>query len=151
MAFNLGKLVENPLLNGLSGNLNEVSTEALQNEYGAYLIPGETIRAGFKLIRDAVIITDKRILDFDRQGATGTKQRVKSIRLASIVDVTAETAGFGLDDSELTITYIVTPYYRANGIELEKRKFEFPKKYNIQGLYTMLTEIAENNLETINR
>ena len=112
---------------------------------------GETIQTGFKLIRDAIVITDKRILDFDRQGATGTKQRVKSIRLSSIVEVEAETAGFGLDDSELTITYIVSPYYRANEVQLEKKTFEFPKKYNIQGLYTMLTEIAESNVDAINK
>ncbi|PWM56325.1 MAG: hypothetical protein DBX91_14245 [Subdoligranulum variabile] len=151
MALNFGKLTSNSIFNGLSGNLNELSADALQKEYGAYLMAGETIQTGFKLIRDAIVITDKRILDFDRQGATGTKQRVKSIRLSSIVEVEAETAGFGLDDSELTITYIVSPYYRANEVQLEKKTFEFPKKYNIQGLYTMLTEIAESNVDAINK
>ncbi len=151
MALNLGKLAGNALLNGLSGNLNEVSPDALQREYGAYLMSGETIQTGFKLVRDAVIITDKRILDFDKQGATGSKQRVKSIRLSSIIDVEAETAGFGIDDSELTITYITSPYYKANSIETTSRKFEFPKNYNIQGLYKMLVEIAEANVETLNQ
>ena len=87
MAFNLGKMAGNAILNGLSGNLNEVSPQALQSEYGAYLMDGETIQTGFKLVRDAVVITDKRILDFGRQGATGSKQRVKSIRLSSIIEV----------------------------------------------------------------
>ena len=151
MALNLGKLAGNAIFNGLAGNLNEVSPEALQKEYGAYLTTGETIQTGFKLIRDAIVITDKRILDFDRQGATGSKQRVKSIRLSSIVDIEAETAGFGLDDSELTITYIVSPYYKANGIELARRKLEFPKNYNIQGLYKMLVEIAEANVDALNQ
>lgn len=151
MALNLGKLAGNAIFNGLAGNLNEVSPEALQKEYGTYLTTGETIQTGFKLIRDAIVITDKRILDFDRQGATGSKQRVKSIRLSSIVDVEAETAGFGLDDSELTITYIVSPYYKANGIELASRKLEFPKNYNIQGLYKMLVEIAEANVDALNQ
>ena len=135
----------------MSGNLNDLSADALQKEYGAYLMTGESIQTGFKLIRDAIVITDKRILDFDRQGATGTKQRVKSIRLSSIVEVEAETAGFGLDDSELTITYIVSPYYRENEVQLEKKTFEYPKKNNIQGLYTMLTEIAESNVDAINK
>lgn len=151
MAFNLGKMAGNAILNGLSGNLNEVSPQALQSEYGAYLMDGETIQTGFKLVRDAVVITDKRILDFDRQGATGSKQRVKSIRLSSIIEVEAETAGFGLDDSELNITYIASPYYKANGVVLEKRKFEFPKKYDVQGLYKMLVEIAEANVDALNR
>lgn len=151
MALNLGKLAGNAIFNGLSGNLNEVSPEALQKEYGAYLTSDETIQTGFKLIRDAVVITNKRILDFDKQGATGSKQRVKSIRLASIIDVEAETAGFGLDDSELNITYIVSPYYKANSIQIASKKFEFPKNYNIQGLYKMLVEIAEANVEALNK
>lgn len=116
---------------GLLGNLSEVSAETLMQEYSAYLMDGESIQTGFKLIRDAVIITDKRILSFDKQGTTGQKMRVESIYLDSIFYVTAETAGFGMDDSELTITYIMNPYMKAHSTVYERRKFEFPKKYNI--------------------
>jgi len=101
---------------------------------------GETIATGFKLIRDVVIFTDKRILTFDKQGATGQKMRVSSINLQSVYFVTAETAGFGLDDSELTIHYITSPYLKAHSITVDAKKFEFPKKYNIQQLYKMLQE-----------
>lgn len=132
-------------LQGLLGNLSEVSVDSLTQEFGAYLMAGETIQTGFKLIRDAVIITDRRILSFDKQGATGQKMRVHSIYLDSIYYVTAETAGFGLDDSELTISYIVNPYMRAHSVEYAHKKYEFPKKYNIQGLYKMLQELAYEN------
>lgn len=97
---------------------------------------GETIATGFKLIRDVEIFTDKRILTFDKQGATGQKMRVSSINLQSVYFVTAETAGFGLDDSELTIHYITSPYLKAHSITVDAKKFEFPKKYNIQQLKT---------------
>ena len=137
-------------LQGLLGNLSEVSVDALTQEFGAYLMDGETIQTGFKLIRDAVIITDRRILFFDKQGTTGHKMRVNSIYLDSIYYVTAETAGFGLDDSELTISYIVSPYMKAHSVEYNHQKFEFPKKYNIQGLYKMLQELAYENHMRLN-
>ena len=138
------------LIQGLLGNLSEISVEALQQEFGAYLMDGETIHTGFKLIRDALVITDRRILNFDKQGTTGHKMRVNSIYLDSIFHVTAETAGFGIDDSELTISYITSPYMRAHTIECAHRKFEFPKKYNIQALYKLLQEYAYQNRARLN-
>lgn len=138
------------IMNGLLGNMSEVTVEQLQAEFGQYLMDGETITIGFKLVRDAVLFTDKRIISFDKQGTTGQKMRVISIKLSTIIEATAETAGFGMDDSEITITYIVTPYLHANSIAVESKKFEFPKKYNIQPLYKMLEELAHNNFEHIN-
>ena len=138
------------IVQGVLGNMSEVSADSLQQEYGAYLMTGETIQTGFKLVRDAMIITDKRILEFDKQGATGQKMRVNSIYLNSIYDVTAETAGFGVDDSELEISYISTPYLKGHGAQYDKKKFEFPKKYDIQGLYKMLQELAYANYTRLN-
>lgn len=135
---------------GLLGNMSEVSGDQLQKEYGAYLMDGESITVGFRLVRDTVIFTDKRIMSFDKQGATGQKMRVSSINLQSVYYVTSETAGFGLDDSELTVFYIATPYLKAHAVTMESKKFEFPKKYNIQELYKMLQEIAYDNYCRIN-
>lgn len=138
------------IMSGLLGNLSEVSGEQLQAEYGSYLMDGETITTGFKLIRDVVLFTDKRIVSFDKQGTTGQKMRVTSIKLSTIIDVTAETAGFGADDSEITVAFITTPFLHANVLEENTKKFEFPKKYNIQPLYKMLEELAHANFERIN-
>ena len=140
------------LTQGLLGNMSEVSTEALMKEYGPYLMHGETIQVGFRLVRDVVLFTDKRIVDFDKQGATGQKMRVDSINLSSIIHVSAETSGFGMDDSEINLTYISSPYYRASGgVTVSEKTFEFPKKYNIQPLYKRLQEIAYENHERLNR
>jgi hypothetical protein len=139
------------LIQGVLGNLSEVSTEQLAKEYSGYLMDDEEISMGFKLVRDAVVFTDKRILFFDKQGATGSKNRVTSINLETIVSVTAETAGFGIDDSEITITYISSPNLRSNNIALDSHKLEFPKKYAIQPLYKMLQELAYQNFKNINR
>lgn len=146
----IGKLSGN-LTQGILGNLNEKGIDELNREYGPYLMDNESIETGFILIRDAVIFTDKRILSFDKQGATGSKMRVKSINLDSIIDVTAETAGFGFDDSEITITFITSPFFKASsGVSLDSKQFEFPKKYNIQPIYKMLQTIAYDNLQRIN-
>lgn len=137
---------------GVLGNMSEVSVDDLTREYGAYLMDGETIQLGFRLVRDVVLFTDKRIVDFDKQGATGQKMRVDYISLSNIVYVTAETAGFGLDDSEISISYITSPYHKASGgVALDQMKFEFPKKYNIQPLYKKLLEIAYENRENLNK
>ncbi len=139
-------------IQGIMGNLSEVTPEELTQKYGMYLIDGETIHTGFVLIRDIVIFTDKRIIDIDKQGATGQKARVSAIYLDSIIGVSAETAGFGFDDSELTIEYINSPYYRSTGgVSISQRKFEFPKKYQIQNLYRWLQEIAYTNHININK
>ena len=139
------------LASGLMGNLSEVSPEALMQEYGMYLMDGETVTTGFKLVRDVVIITDKRIIDFDKQGATGVKMRVDSINLSSIFHVSAETAGFGADDSEINIHYITSPYFKCSGgVDVAEKKLEFPKKYNVQPLYKYLQEIAYQNHEALN-
>ncbi|WP_122790013.1 PH domain-containing protein [Intestinibacillus sp. Marseille-P6563] len=140
------------LVQGALGNMNELSPEELQKEYGAYLMDGENIQVGFRLVRDVVLFTDKRIIDFDKQGATGQKMRVDSINLSSIIHVSAETSGFGLDDSEINVHYISSPYYRASGgVTVEEKKFEFPKQYNIQSLYKQLQEVAYRNHEALNK
>ena len=131
------------ILQGGLGNYSEIPVEQLQQEYGMYLMNGEVIQTGFKLIRDALIFTDK-------QGATGSKMRVESINLFSVVDVTMETAGFGFDDSELTFTYIKTANLTAHDVQYVSHKLEFPKKFNVQPLYKMLQELAFSNCLRIN-
>ena len=118
------------LVQGVLNNYSEMSTEDMQREYGMYLM-------------DGIIFTDK-------QGATGTKMRVESINLFSVVDVTMETAGFGFDDSELTFTYIKTADLKAHQVQYVSHKLEFPKKYNVQPLYKLLQELAYKNCLRIN-
>lgn len=139
------------VLQGMMGNLSELPSEVIMKQYGPYLINGESVKVGYILIRDIVIFSDKRILYFDKQGLTGQKMRVASIYLDSIINVSAETAGFGLDDSEISIDYITSPYYRSHsGISVATKKFEFPKNYQIQPIYQWLQEVAYANHVHIN-
>ena len=140
------------LIHGVAGNLSELTPEKLMQDYGAYLMTDEKIIAGFILVRNVVIFTDKRIIDFDKQGATGQKTCVKTIYIDSIIRVSCETAGFGIDDSQINIEYITSPYFRSNGgVATETRIFEFPRKYHIQELYRWLQEVAYLNHININK
>lgn len=138
------------ILQGALNNYSEMSLQDLSNEYGMYLMDDEEITVGFKLVRDALIFTNKRIIFTDKQGATGIKMRVESINLFSVVDVTMETAGFGFDDSELTFTYIKTANLKAHEVQYVSHKLEFPKRYNVQPLYKLLQQLAYENCLRIN-
>ena len=143
MAF--GKLMQ-----GLAGNFSEQNVDQLSKEYGQYLLEGEVIQSGYTLIRDSILFTNIRIIFTDKQGATGRKMSVKSIFLMSIVDVEMETAGAGIDDSEITITYLDKVFLKAHEEFPKKHKFEFPKKADIAPLYKDLFELAYNNRLKIN-
>ena len=138
------------LFNGLFGNYSEVSVQELQNQYGSYLLPQEKIQMGFRLIRDSFLFTDERLILIDHQGVTGRKTRVASINLDSIYGVTMETAGTGFDDSEITIYYITSPFYKSNNIQTASYKFEFGKKFNVQPIYIALLSVANENTKRLN-
>ncbi|AJY73711.1 hypothetical protein VN24_02530 [Paenibacillus beijingensis] len=138
------------LFGGLFGNYSEVTAEELKQQYGGYLMPDEKIQMGFKLVRDTFILTEERLILIDHQGVTGKKTRVASIHLDSIYEVTMETGGTGFDDSELTIHYITSPYYKANNVQVAAYKFEFGKKFNLQPLYSALISLAHHNRKRIN-
>jgi len=141
----------NNLMQGLAGNMSEQNVDDIQNEYKNYLLEDEVVESGYKLIRDSIIFTNIRILFIDKQGATGKKVSFKSIFLSQIVNVEMETAGFGLDDSEVTITYLENIYLKPREEKLKKQKFEFPKNTEITDLYKYLFQLAYTNRESINQ
>ena len=102
------------LIQGLAGNFSEQSKEALTKEFEQYLLENEEIQSGYKLIRDSIIFTNIRIIFTDKQGATGRKMSIKSIFLMNIVNVEMETAGLGIDDSEITITYLENAFLKSH-------------------------------------
>ena len=138
------------LIQGLAGNFSEQSKEALTREFGQYLLENEEIQSGYKLIRDSIIFTNIRIIFTDKQGATGRKMSIKSIFLMNIVNVEMETAGLGIDDSEITITYLENAFLKSHNEHFNSYKFEFPKKTDIVPLYTYLFGLAYHNRLNIN-
>jgi hypothetical protein len=91
------------LFSSLLGNAGAVSQAELQQEFGKLLIEGEDIELGFKLFRDVIIFTTKRLILADKQGLTGSKIEYKSITYKSISRFSIETAGTFDLDAELKI------------------------------------------------
>lgn len=138
-------------LSSLFEQFSERSPEKLQQEFKEFLMEKETITVGYKLVRDAVLFTNRRIIFFDKQGATGMKMQVESIYNFTVVGVTLETAGFGVDESELIITYVSSPYLASNHPNLMTKKLEFQKKVDIHALYVHLEKMAIDNCVAINQ
>jgi hypothetical protein len=91
------------IFSSLLGNAGSLDPETLQKEYAKLLIPSENIEAGFKLIRDTFIFTNKRLILVDVQGVTGKKVEFFSVSYKSISRFSLETAGSFDLDAELKI------------------------------------------------
>lgn len=91
------------LLSGLMGNASEISVEKLQQDLSGILLPDEKVEAGFQVLRDQFVFTDKRLILIDRQGISGKKVEYKSIPYKSIKYFSVETAGTFERDADLKI------------------------------------------------
>lgn len=91
------------ILSSLLGNAGAIENEELQEKYGKLLIPSEKIEAGFKIIRDTFVFTNKRLILVDVQGLTGSKIEYFSVLYKSITRFSVETAGSFDLDAELKI------------------------------------------------
>lgn len=88
---------------GLFGNATPHSNSDVKEELSAILIPGENVHLSFKLIRDLLVFTDKRLILVNKQGVMGKKAEYKSIPYKSISRFSVDTLG-GLDmNTELKI------------------------------------------------
>lgn len=91
------------IFSSILGNAGAVSQEELQKEYGKLLIHGEEMELGFKIFRDLIIFTTRRLILVDKQGLTGSKVEYKSVPYKSISRFSVETAGTFDLDAELKI------------------------------------------------
>jgi hypothetical protein len=119
-------------LNGILGNASKESLEAVQKEFGALLIGAEQFVAAYKLVRDLVIFTNKRLILVDKQGITGSKVEIMSIPYRRIVRISRENAGTLDLDSELKLW--------VQGQELPIVK-QFRKGESISEVYQLLSQV----------
>ncbi|MCL6218309.1 PH domain-containing protein [Zunongwangia pacifica] len=91
------------VFSSLLGNAGAINKEQLQEKYQKLLIPSENIEAGFQIIRDTFIFTNKRLILIDVQGLTGRKIEYFSATYKSISRFSVETAGSFDLDAELKI------------------------------------------------
>ncbi len=91
------------LFSGMLGNASEVDSDELSKEFENVLSEDEQIDSAYKLIRDLIVFTNKRLILVDKQGITGRKKEYHSIPYKSIYEFATENAGTFDDDSELKL------------------------------------------------
>jgi len=91
------------LFNGLLGNATEADLSAVEKELDQIIIEGEKVERAYKVIRDLIVFTNKRLILIDKQGLTGKKVEYHSIPYKSITHFSIETAGHFDLDAELKI------------------------------------------------
>ena len=119
------------LLQKLAGNAQQVSVESVQQEMQPLLTEGEEVEIAFKLWRDQIIFTNKRLITIDKQGVTAKKVDYRSIPYSKIVQFSKESAGVLDLDAELKIWVASLA---------EPLKFEFSKDAPINDVYALLSE-----------
>lgn len=90
-------------LDGLMGNASTANSEDVEKEVGILLAEDEKVDIAFKLIRDLIVFTDRRLILVDKQGMTGKKIEYHSVPYKSISHFSVETAGHFDLDAELKI------------------------------------------------
>lgn len=91
------------LLDGLLGHGSDIAPEAVAQELDGMLVPGETVQVAFRVIRDLMVFTDRRMILVDKQGVTGRKVSYLTVPYRAITSFSIENAGSFDMDSELTI------------------------------------------------
>ncbi|MGK9429586.1 PH domain-containing protein [Bacillus atrophaeus] len=121
-------------INGMFGNASTVSKASAEAELASILIEGESVDAAFKLVRDLIVFTEKRLILFDKQGLTGKKTEYQSIPYKSIYRFSIETAGRFDLDSELNIW--------ISGTELPAVSKQFKKDDSIYDIQKVLAAVC---------
>ena len=91
------------LFSGLRGHAGEVDVDRLEKQFAEILVEGEAIERAYRLVRDLLVFTNKRLVQVDYQGLTGRKGTYLSIPYAAVNRFSLETAGFFDADAELRI------------------------------------------------
>ncbi len=91
------------LFTTLLGHAGEADTEAIETEFETLLAPGEQVEKAFKLVRDLIVFTDRRIVLVDKQGVTGKKREYLTLPYKQVTMFSVETAGRADFDSDVKV------------------------------------------------
>ena len=70
-----------------------IDTERVQADYAHVLAHGERVEYACKTVRDLFIVTDRRILNVDKKGITGSKKDYLSVPFAKVGSFAVEFGG----------------------------------------------------------
>ncbi len=118
------------LFDTLLGNASEVDTGRLESEFATLLVDGERVEHAYRLFRDLIVFTNKRLITMDKQGLTGKKKEFLSIPYSSVTKFSKEGAGRFDMDAEIKV------WVRGDA---EPLGFEFRKDKNVDDVYRVLS------------
>ena len=91
------------ILQGLMGNASRVEVAQVQTDLAPMLVEGETVHLAYRVLRDLVVFTNKRLISVNKQGLTGAKVEYMSIPYRNIQRFSVENAGAFDMDAELKV------------------------------------------------
>ena len=116
-------------LDGLLGHGSDLSPAEVNEQLAGILTEGEPVQIAFRLIRDLIVFTDRRLILVDKQGMTGSKVEYHSVPYKSITHFSIETGGHFDLDAELKI------WISGTALPVQKR---FNKKLSIYEVQSVL-------------
>lgn len=118
------------LLDRLIGHADASQTSALVLRF---LGEGEQILAGFKFMRDEIVVTNRGIFSVDVQGITGSKKEYKYFPIKAMKYVSYESAGTFDMDADIKIG-VDGNSSAANGVSFPvPLSFKIPRAQAAQG------------------
>ncbi|WP_066174593.1 PH domain-containing protein [Bacillus marinisedimentorum] len=114
-------------LDGLMGNASEVDLQSVEEDLEQIVTETERVEKAFKIIRDMMVFTDKRLILIDKQGMTGKKVEYHSIPYKNITHFSVETAGSFDLDAELKIWISSTAEPISKQFRKDKSIYEVQK------------------------
>ena len=118
------------LFSRLLGNAAEVDTSKLEQDFSLILVEGEKIEHAYRVVRDLLVFTNRRLVMVDKEGATGKKKEFLSIPYSSITKFSKESAGRFDLEAEVKL------WIRG---EAEPTVFTFRKDKNVHDVYKVMS------------
>ena len=118
------------LLSGILGHSSKTDVAGLQQEFAPMLVEGEQLLAAYRILRDSIVFTTKRLILVDKQGVTGSKVEYHTIPYARIVRFSKESAGIMDLEAELKIWVVGQPQPIAK---------TFTRNDNVNEVYQLLS------------
>ncbi|MFC4654623.1 MULTISPECIES: PH domain-containing protein [Rheinheimera] len=91
------------LLGALLGNAGAADLAEVEQDLQQILLADEKVRQAYKVVRDLIVFTDRRLILVDKQGLTGSKREFMSVPYRAVVRFAAETKGHFDLESDLKI------------------------------------------------
>ena len=113
------------------GNASETPLDKIREEFEPIIVDGEALVKAFKVIRDHLVFTNKRLILVNTQGLTGKKAEYLSIPYKSIVKFSKESTGLLDLEAELKIWIAGQP---------EPIKKEFKNDRCVNDIYLLLSK-----------